>query len=390
MITDRKLRLIEPRDKPYIVSEDTKTRGEGRFQVKVYPSGKISFQMQFFKNGKKRFKVLGNYPALSLADARDKFRRESTNLQNDKDLSFELLTYGKLRKLYFKKIKDYRGFKVLSGVIERDIDPMFDDDKVVSEISIDDVKEVLSRPLSRGSRAATKILRGQLRLMIQYAIYLENSPDSPVKISCGIKHNVVDMVPYTHKHRRMDRVLNEAEVKAIWNNEKLGVNYRNFFRLQMALSGQRVRQLLLATFDEFDLEEKVFIIPKERIKMKDYSEHVVPLSELAIKIIKELKRSSSNKWVFPSPYVHNQHLSSRSLTYEFKRIEGVNEFCPRDLRRTCKTLMTKAGVPIHHRDLLQQHLKQDVATIHYDRYDYLREKREAMSIWTDFLEDIVK
>lgn len=47
--------------------------------------------------------------------------------------------------------------------------------------------------------------------------------------------------------------------------------------------------------------------------------------------------------------------------------------------------MTKAGVPIHVRDTLQQHNKRDVATVHYDRYDYLNEKREGIDVWTDCL-----
>jgi len=47
--------------------------------------------------------------------------------------------------------------------------------------------------------------------------------------------------------------------------------------------------------------------------------------------------------------------------------------------------MSKAGVPIHIRDILQQHNKRDVATVHYDRYDYLSEKREGIYIWGKFL-----
>jgi hypothetical protein len=52
--------------------------------------------------------------------------------------------------------------------------------------------------------------------------------------------------------------------------------------------------------------------------------------------------------------------------------------------------MTKAGVPIDHRDMLQQHHKSDVARVHYDRYNYMKEKRIAMDIWGDYLRNIVK
>jgi hypothetical protein len=65
-------------------------------------------------------------------------------------------------------------------------------------------------------------------------------------------------------------------------------------------------------------------------------------------------------------------------------------FINQDIRRTCKTLMSKAGVNIEHRDMLQQHYKKDVATVNYDRYDYLQEKRQAMETWTEYLKQIIK
>ena len=45
-----------------------------------------------------------------------------------------------------------------------------------------------------------------------------------------------------------------------------------------------------------------------------------------------------------------------------------------------------------HLDLqeLQNHALQDVSSLHYDRYDYLKEKRAAMDIWNDYFNDILK
>jgi hypothetical protein len=61
-------------------------------------------------------------------------------------------------------------------------------------------------------------------------------------------------------------------------------------------------------------------------------------------------------------------------------------FSPRDIRRTCKTLMGKAGISKKNRDTMQQHSKIDMSTIHYDRYDYVNEKRLSMTTWTEFLQ----
>ena len=57
----------------------------------------------------------------------------------------------------------------------------------------------------------------------------------------------------------------------------------------------------------------------------------------------------------------------------------------RDLRRTWKTLAGKAGVPKEIRDRLQNHTLQDVSSKHYDRWQYMPEKREGMKKWNAFV-----
>jgi len=59
------------------------------------------------------------------------------------------------------------------------------------------------------------------------------------------------------------------------------------------------------------------------------------------------------------------------------------------IRRTVKTLMGKAGIDKQLRDRIQNHALQDVSSRHYDRYDYLAEKRQGMKVWNDYLELII-
>jgi len=79
---------------------------------------------------------------------------------------------------------------------------------------------------------------------------------------------------------------------------------------------------------------------------------------------------------------------SQAITRLLKRI-NIEKFTPRDLRRTFKTLTGEAGISKEIRDRLQNHALQDVSSLHYDRYDYLKEKRAAMDIWNDYLMNIV-
>ena len=65
-------------------------------------------------------------------------------------------------------------------------------------------------------------------------------------------------------------------------------------------------------------------------------------------------------------------------------------FSPRDLRRTFKTIAGSFGIPLEMRNRLQGHALTDVGTVHYDRYDYLTEKRMAMQTWIDGLTKIIE
>ena len=56
-------------------------------------------------------------------------------------------------------------------------------------------------------------------------------------------------------------------------------------------------------------------------------------------------------------------------------------FTARDLGAPGKTLAGAAGISKEDGDRLQNYAKGDVSSKHYDRYDYLSEKRAAMAKW---------
>jgi len=51
--------------------------------------------------------------------------------------------------------------------------------------------------------------------------------------------------------------------------------------------------------------------------------------------------------------------------------------------------MGKAGISKELRDRIQNHSLTDVSSKHYDRYDYMKEKRHGLKVWNDYLELIL-
>ncbi len=78
-----------------------------------------------------------------------------------------------------------------------------------------------------------------------------------------------------------------------------------------------------------------------------------------------------------------------SLNRATPRVPGAEPFQDRDLRRTWKSRAGDAGIPRDMRDMLQQHFKGDTGSKFYDRYDYAKEKHEAMSAWESWLDSNV-
>lgn len=62
---------------------------------------------------------------------------------------------------------------------------------------------------------------------------------------------------------------------------------------------------------------------------------------------------------------------------------------PHDLRRTFRTRLPQLGVAADIRDRLMNHIPTDVGTKHYDRYQYLDEKRGALKAWQSSLQSIL-
>ena len=86
--TDKSIKALKPTEKLYLVTADSDTRGVGRFQLKVYPSGTKKFQIQYYFNGKRRMEI-GAFGTLSLAEARKKFSELSEIVQRGDDPSEE-------------------------------------------------------------------------------------------------------------------------------------------------------------------------------------------------------------------------------------------------------------------------------------------------------------
>jgi hypothetical protein len=127
-------------------------------------------------------------------------------------------------------------------------------------------------------------------------------------------------------------------------------------------------------------------------KTKNGMPHAVPLPRQAAEVIEAIAPIRHGLF-FGNRFRPDEPAEYGSFAYLIKAYvteTGAARFTSRDARRTWKTLAGRAGIPKEMRDRLQNHARGgDVSSRHYDRYDYLLEKRAVMAKWSAYLDRLI-
>ena len=136
-----------------------------------------------------------------------------------------------------------------------------------------------------------------------------------------------------------------------------------------ALTFVRQVELRFATWDEIDWEERMWLIPAERMKMR--REHMVPLSRQAIAVLEEMRRVNGTQ-----PYI---------FTGQGRRRRPISEH---GFRSMASTLLNEMG---WRSDVIERqlaHVDKNKVRSAYNRAEYITERRQMMQAWADFLDSL--
>ncbi|MEY8239049.1 MAG: tyrosine-type recombinase/integrase [Cycloclasticus sp.] len=422
-LTDRELLGLKPKANKYYVTDNQQERGKGALWVLVRPSSKKVFYFVYKLDGKRIFIVLGDYSksnagkGITLQQARGKKNELATFLVQGLDPKAELLrqdfekeqaarkqnqlgTVAQLFTGYTNKLK-HDGKKSHAQVqdsLESNAFPLLCKDTPANQITSHDVKLILHSVIKRGALVQSNRVRSYLSAAFTYGLEHDNDPTTMDSlITFQLDRNPVRDVPKALKHEKPgDRELSPTEIRQLWhtfNSSGLFSHIENVLKLILATGGQRVTEVSQSTWAEFDITEAVWELPNSRTK--NGKAHLVPLNNLALNLLDEIKaHSSGSPYLFPNRIDPNRPIDTVSLSHATRRFcnEPSNDFIsfsPRDLRRTCKTRMGELGLSKEIRDRINNHALGDVSSKHYDRYDYMKEKRSALDAWGKRLEQII-
>lgn len=393
-LSDAAIRAALRARKPRTLS-DGGSRGQGRLVLSVRPAGHDSVTAEWYaqswRRGRRALAKIGIYPDLSLADARLKFAREYAG----QHVSRPRRKDGSVSDLFDGYVAALRARGAVSA---DDVEAKLKDaaeglglDVPASAVTAADVVDYLRPIYERGARSMADHVRGYIRSAFAWGIRSERDYRVSTDARFHLAANPAEGIP-TEPKVAGTRWLDKDEFVEVWRwLERPGtpITGRYLIALQLIMAtGQRVTEIASLRGDQYDADERLLTWSTT----KNGRPHVLPLPAAAVRLLDSIEPNEHGLY-FPSINDPTHAVSNEVLyccVWRMRGRIGVGDFSVRDLRRTWKTLAGEAGLPKEDRDRLQNHGRWDVSTKHYDRWQYMPEKRAAMAQWSAWLDELLQ
>lgn len=383
------------RSRKQTMLSDGEGRGTGRLVLILKPMPTrvtAEWMAQQWRDGRRTKSKIGAYPAMSLSDARQIFKRDFSGVILTRR-SIKVAgdtrpgTVADLFDGYVRHLKD--SGKPSWAAAEKGLNKIADTlgrNRPAREIMPDDVLAVIRPIYVRGARAMADHVRSYVRSAYSWAIKSEHDYRNTSPRRFKLVVNPAAGIP-TEPKVAGNRWLDEDEFVRLYRwleypDAPVHPPYTRAVRILM-LTGQRVEEIARLHIDQWDAKERVI----DWSKTKNGTPHAIPVPSLAADLIGGIVPNEYG-WFFPSATDPSKPVSHGTL-YAFMWRQRQRDVIPivtnRDLRRTWKTLAGKAGVSKEIRDRIQNHALQDVSSKNYDRWTYMPEKRAAMETWNKFV-----
>ena len=407
-LTDRKIASLKP-EKNLIEWWDEKIPG---FGVRVSPKGKKTwFVMYRFAGLRRRFKF-GRYPEVCLEEARRRARKALADVSESKDPAqykkaeealikrerLEAKTFGQLAQLYLDEYArlNKRSWQEDERIIRKLLTPEF------GTLNVKDIARTHVRGFLRGMAAKTPVQANRthacLRKIFNWAIK-EELVDLEGNPAAGISNPGGRETP-------KERSLSDDEIRAAWKEMEADSTAPKRALQLILLTGQRPGEVVGLRWEELNLSDAIWTLPGSRAKNRMAS--LVPLSIQSLRVIQRQRETleaqrekrgpkgaaaAPSVFVFPCRHLtKDKPMTVYAIDQEAQRISqklGIPGFSPHDLRRTCSTKLGEMLIPGHLIDRIMNHKPTGITDRVYNRYDYFKEKREALTSWGARLSRIV-
>lgn len=386
----------------------------GGLRIVAKKDGRKVWLFKYSFNGKQKDTTLGTFPKVSLAMARTKANEFTNYLEKGEDpleikknkkieVKHEKLkkiqTIEKITDRYFE-IKQHNEnladitIKKLQERIQNHIYPYLSNKKDTSihDINYDELVKCLSKLENDGKLHSLARIKNLVVSILKYA-YTENI------INDVETFTKLDMKKFK-KQKKSDIRNNptftkKEDIKKLYNEIlKYNGNKITFYATLFSIHTiQRQGTIITAEWNDIDLDKKIWTIPSSKMKMK--RNHILPLSDYIVKLLKELyKITGKRKYIFPNSKDF-KHMSNNTVRLALRRMGFTNnEQTPHGFRAMFKTICTE--------NQEQYNLKREYVELvlahkiyissseeQYDRSYNIEDMRYILNWWSNYLENLL-
>ena len=394
-LTATEVKNLKPKEKDYKVFD-----GLGLFLL-VAKSGGKRWRLKYRYNNKEKVLALGLYPALSLADARKMASNYRTDIANGidpsqvrKDKKVEVKAKEQVTINTFKKVaEDYltqrnelnEAYKTrLENAFSNDVYP-YTKDTPITEIMPRDIIDIVKLVEERGAIESAHRLFTQISRVFKYAVsnqIAERNPCNDMDKNMILKSATKKNYPTITDSKTIQALLSSID------------EYTGDYTTKMALKllpyvFVRPFNIRHAQWEEIDFNDRLWRIPKDKMKTK--KEHLIPLTDTTLAILKEMYAFSSDaKYIFHSLRSKTSPMSDATLVNALRRMGySKEEIVPHGFRAMFSTIAHEKSPYTH--EVIESQLAHSVGnnvSQAYNRAIYLDERKELMKWWSDYLDEV--
>lgn len=387
-LTDAKLRALKPKPVAYKVSD-----AEG-LHILVPATGSKLWRWAYRSGGKQKVLALGQYPDVSLLDARrarDDARRllgqgndpsQARKLERLKASTSARNTFQAVAEEWFA-LNESRWVKTYSSRLRSRLDddllPVLGH-RPIAQIEPLEVLEAVRKIEKRDAIEMAKRVMQMASGVFRYGVATARCSRDPtvdlrgaLKPAKAPKHRTSlpanDLPPFIQALEAYDGDL----------VTKLGMKL-------LVLTFVRTSELRFARWSEFEGlggPEPIWRIPAARMKMR--RDHLVPLAPQAVSVLEALRRRTGNsEYLFPAP-TKREVISENTLLFALYRMGYHSRATVHGFRTTASTILNEAQF---NRDWIEMQLAHFDGSVRgiYNAAEWLPSRRKMMCWWADYID----
>lgn len=384
-LTEIKIRSAKSKIKPYKLSD-----GEGLYLL-IHSNGSKYWRLKYRIRNKEKVHAIGQYPDISLAEAREKKFYVKQDIKNgidpnDKkkieafekrladDNTFESVAL-EWHKKNIRKWSERQALK-LENWINKELVPVF------GYLQVNEVKPIHVMQVMKNieSREAYDVARRVLNLCSQIFRYAIPTGRCEYDVTVGLNQTL------TYVKRENFKCISVEELPQLLKTieqhrcQEL-TKYALWFVL---LTFVRTKELRFSKWTEVDLKKKEWRIPAENMKMR--RPHVVPLSSQAIGVLKKVQALGLNsEYIFPNENDSQKVMSENTMLFALYDMKYRGKMTVHGFRQLASTVLNEQGFNPDAIERQLSHMERNNVRRAYNHAQYLPERKEMMQWWADYV-----